>query len=277
MYPTTVIEHLDVIDDLVASLLAGVVVAMPRPLPLEPTETPLRHGILQALSLATHPAHDARLAQLVPIPMTRLWRTTLGVMKQARHRMSPTHRHVSCLFDHPHLPPTAERPPHHLFGVSVPSHRPLPPAFLAPDGRQLAYPHLMGPAPIECSIDERGRHLIAVRPIGGLRFSPPATWHRHPHVRHPTTRLLPSDCRTLCLKRFGQARTAVARAGCRRHRSHARAQAKPVRADTRLWGLVRALITPSTDVEDLRPQAQGPPLARLIDEGVSPPDALAKH
>jgi hypothetical protein len=62
MLAIRIVEHLDILDNIVTSLLAGFIMAIRRPLPLEAAEKPFRHCVVETLTFATHTAHDAVLA-----------------------------------------------------------------------------------------------------------------------------------------------------------------------------------------------------------------------
>ncbi len=57
MLPGAVVEHLDVRDDIVPSLLTGGVRPMRRPLTFYAPEKPLRHRIVETLAFPAHATH----------------------------------------------------------------------------------------------------------------------------------------------------------------------------------------------------------------------------
>src|SRR5437867_4032810 len=114
MQPLPIIEHLDELEHLRASVVAGVIVPLMDQLIFERTEEALDHGVVVTIPLATHAGHKASLLDQPLIRDTGVQRPLIGVMNQARRRLPP-------LDGHP------ERPHGDLF-VWRGTHRPAPTA-----------------------------------------------------------------------------------------------------------------------------------------------------
>jgi hypothetical protein len=61
--PRTVVKHFDVINDVSPRVLPGRILTMGRPFPLETTEEPFRHRIIETFSLPTHTTAHSRVGQ----------------------------------------------------------------------------------------------------------------------------------------------------------------------------------------------------------------------
>src|SRR5438093_13496996 len=101
MQPLPIIEHLDELEHLRASVVAGVIVPLMDQLIFERTEEALDHGVVVTIPLATHAGHKASLLYQPLIRDTGVQRPLIGVMNHAR-RMLPslegdTERHLRYL------------------------------------------------------------------------------------------------------------------------------------------------------------------------------------
>src|SRR5438094_6373288 len=144
MQPLPIIEHLDELEHLRASVVAGVIVPLMDQLIFERTEEALDHGVVVTIPLATHAGHKASLLDQPLIRDTGVQRPLIGVMNQARRGLPP-------LDGHP------ERPQGDLFvwrgthgpaddpaRVQIEEHRQVQPARAGRNGREVAGPDPIG-------------------------------------------------------------------------------------------------------------------------------------
>src|SRR5438093_118843 len=86
MQPLPIIEHLDELEHLRASVVAGVIVPLMDQLIFERTEEALDHGVVVTIPLATHAGHNASLLDQPLIRDTGVQRPLIGVLTRARRR-----------------------------------------------------------------------------------------------------------------------------------------------------------------------------------------------
>ena len=80
MKPSAVVEHLDVINDVIASFLPRLVMPIRCPLAFQTPKESFRHCIVQTVSFTTHTTHHCMISQYVPISMRRILRATIRMM-----------------------------------------------------------------------------------------------------------------------------------------------------------------------------------------------------
>jgi hypothetical protein len=110
MRPSAVVEHFHVLDPISAGVLTGDILTMRRALALEPAKAPFRHGIVQALSLTTHPTAYAMRVQQAVVRVTGLLTASLRMMPQARRRLPSSPSQVPRLLHHDRIEATPHRP-----------------------------------------------------------------------------------------------------------------------------------------------------------------------
>ena len=93
MQPLPIIEHLDELEHLRASVVAGVIVPLMDQLIFERTEEALDHGVVVTIPLATHAGHKASLLDQPLLRDPGVQRPLIGVMNQARRRLPPLDGH----------------------------------------------------------------------------------------------------------------------------------------------------------------------------------------
>src|SRR5213594_1818392 len=159
MQPLPIIEHLDELEHLRASVVAGVIVPLMDQLIFERTEEALDHGVVVTIPLATHAGHKASLLYQPLIRDTGVQRPLIGVMNQARRRLPPLDGHPErphgdlFVWRGTHRP--ADDPPR----VQIEEHGQVQPARAGGNGREIT-----SPDPIR-----RGRHEDLLQAVRGRR------------------------------------------------------------------------------------------------------------
>src|SRR5882762_7684600 len=94
MRPLTVIEHLDVIEDLGARFIAGDESSMVSEFIFEIAEEAFDDGIVVTVSFAAHAGNSADPVEFDLIERTHIGRSAVAVMDKARHGSALVDRHA---------------------------------------------------------------------------------------------------------------------------------------------------------------------------------------
>src|SRR5947209_2928503 len=94
MPPLTIVEDLDVLEDVAPGLIAGLIVTMMDQFSLQAVEEALHGGVVPAVAFAAHRTHHAVLDQLLLIVTGSVLAATVGMMHAARQRPASLDRHV---------------------------------------------------------------------------------------------------------------------------------------------------------------------------------------
>ena len=114
MLAPTVVEHLDIIDEVITRFLTRPVVALRRTLALHAAKKPLCYRIVHAIPLSAHATRNAVLSQKPLVRMAGVLRTTITVVHQTRIRLTTTQRHLQGIPNQLRIKMIAHRPTHHL-------------------------------------------------------------------------------------------------------------------------------------------------------------------
>lgn len=127
-----VVVH-DVVQNILLSLVPGLVAAPAYPLLLQGAEEAFRHRIVPAVALAAHAAEEAVQRQQLSHRLAGILRAPVGVEDQARLRESLTDSAPQGVTDEARLHALAHAPANDPAGAQVDDYRQIQPAFHGPD------------------------------------------------------------------------------------------------------------------------------------------------
>src|SRR5919106_1431154 len=167
----SVVEPLDVVEQLADRLLARPVLAVVLQLGLQRAEEALSHGVVVAVATATHARLKTPARQLLLIAGARVLATAIAVVQQAQLGPALPQSHRQSSSRQLRRQALAHRPAHHAPRAQIQQHRQIQPPLRRPDVGDVPHPHLVRTLGTELTIQPVRRHLM----------------RRHRTRRHPET------------------------------------------------------------------------------------------
>jgi hypothetical protein len=120
MSPLTVIEDLEILEDLAAPLLARVKHMVQQQFSFQGRKKRLHHRIVETISLLPHARHGPTCSQRRLIQAACLWRPTIRMVDHTRWRISPGKSHLQGRQRQIRRQPFSPRPAHHQSRLNDP-------------------------------------------------------------------------------------------------------------------------------------------------------------
>src|SRR5215468_10498818 len=144
MFAPTVIEHLNIVNNVITGFLTRQIIPLRRALALQAAKKPLRDCIVQTIPLSTHTARNTMLRQQCSVGMTGVLRTTVTMVEQPHVWLATTERHLQRGSHQWRIHMITHRPAHNLPRIQVQQHRGIQPSLLGPYVGDIATPHYIG-------------------------------------------------------------------------------------------------------------------------------------
>jgi hypothetical protein len=114
MFTPTVVEHRDIVDEVITGVWARPIRALRRARTLQAAQKSRRDCIVSTLPLSAHAACNTMVSQDLSVGMTGVLRTTITLVHPAGFRLATAQRHLQRVANPWGITRIAPRPTHHL-------------------------------------------------------------------------------------------------------------------------------------------------------------------